>query len=254
MSDVAQSVKPQVPAEERLDLSEKGAVLDGKPQTLNKRLYMQLLVFDGCRDSAPVVEKLKSWNQPAVLYADFHRNDGLALLTMSENPDFFVQDLRKLLAEPPFDKLCRRDDMTMAGRSYSTGREQNLEDWMLAKPRRNALNSAWAWAIWYPLRRKPEFELLTPQEQGKILQEHAVLGMTYGRFGYAADIRLACHGMDPHDNEFVLGILGADLYPLSRLIQEMRKTQQTARFIQSLGPFFVGKVLWQFDGKANASR
>ena len=133
----------------------------------------------------------------------------------------------------------------MIGRTYSTGREADLEDWLLVKPKRNALNPEWPWAIWYPLRRKPEFELLPKSEQGKILGEHALIGRNYGQAGYAADIRLACYGLDKNDNEFVLGLLGSELYPLSRLVQDMRKTQQTAKYIQSLGPFFVGKVYWQ---------
>ncbi len=139
----------------------------------------------------------------------------------------------------------------MTGRTYSTGRETELEDWLLWKPRRNALNPEWTWAIWYPLRRKPEFELLSKQEQGKILMEHAMIGRNFAQAGYAADIRLACHGLDQNDNEFVLGLVGPELYPLSRLVQEMRKTQQTAKYIQSLGPFFVGKAIWQSPVKAS---
>ena len=63
--------------------------------------------------------------------------------------------------------------------------------------------------------------------------------------GYAADIRLACFGLDRLDNEFVIGLVGPELHALSRLIQDMRKTQQTGKYIESLGPFFVGKVHWQ---------
>ena len=133
----------------------------------------------------------------------------------------------------------------MLGRTYSTGREADLEDWLLEKPRRNALNPQWPWAIWYPLRRKPEFELLPKEEQGKILYEHAKIGIAFGQADYAHDIRLACHGLDKNDNEFVLGLIGRDLYPLSKVVQEMRRTQQTAKYMQSLGPFFVGKVFWQ---------
>ena len=133
----------------------------------------------------------------------------------------------------------------MFGRTYSSGREADLEDWLLRKPKRNALNPQLKWAVWYPLRRKPEFEALPKEEQGKMLYEHAKIGMSYGQAGFAHDIRLACHGLDPNDNEFVLGILSPDLYPLSRLVQDMRKTQQTSKYMQSLGPFFVGKVLWQ---------
>jgi chlorite dismutase len=72
--------------------------------------------------------------------------------------------------------------------------------------------------------------------------EHAKLGMGYGSAELAHDVRLACHGLDPRDNEFVLGVVAHDLAPISRLVQDMRKTQQTARYIQSMGPFFVGKV------------
>jgi chlorite dismutase len=43
----------------------------------------------------------------------------------------------------------------------------------------------------------------------------------------------------------VIGVLGKELYPLSALIQAMRKTKQTSQYLESLGPFFVGKVIWQ---------
>ena len=72
-----------------------------------------------------------------------------------------------------------------------------------------------------------------------------MMGRAYAEAGYANDIRLACFGLDQHDNEFMIGLVGAELYPLSRLVQDMRKTQQTAKYIDSLGPFFVGQVCWQ---------
>ena len=83
--------------------------------------------------------------------------------------------------------------------------------------------------------------------------EHAMIGQSYAQAGYAYDIRLACFGLDQNDNEFVIGLVGPELYPLSRLIQEMRHTQQTAKYIDSLGPFFVGKVCWQSPLKVPAS-
>ena len=181
------------------------------------------------------------------MYLDVNDPQGVGLLVLTENPETYVGKLRQLLNAEPFVSLTRRPEMTMLGRTYATGREANLEDWLLRKPRRNAFNRQFPWVMWYPLRRKPEFELLTKEEQGKILFEHAKIGMTYGAAGFAHDIRLACYGIDANDNEFVLGLISPDLYPLSRLVQDMRKTQQTARYIQSLGPFFVGKVLWQFS-------
>jgi len=235
--------RPETP--ERPDIQEKGASIDGIPQTSQRRLYVQLLVYGNCWDAKALIPSLQAHDMEGVLYLDVNDSRGVGLLLMSENPDYFVNQARSLLLQEPFISLTQKPEMTMIGRTYSTGREPNLEDWLLKKPRRTALNAAVPWAIWYPLRRKPEFSVLPRQEQGKILMEHAQLGKSYGMAGYALDIRLACHGLDRNDNEFVIGLVGSELFPLSRLIQEMRKTQQTSRYIQSLGPFFVGKVLWQ---------
>jgi len=228
-----------------LDLREKGAAIDGVPQTSEKRLFCQLQVFSGCQDVPGVIQDLKATGLTSVVYADLHTPNGIGVLVMTEDPRVLVGTWREVLSNARFRSLQRKPEFVMTGRTYAIGREKNLEDWLLKKPVRNALNPAWPWAIWYPLRRKSEFALLSGEEQGKILHEHAMIGMTYGQLGHAADIRLACHGLNPQDNEFVLGIIGPELHPLSRLIQDMRKTQQTAKYIQSLGPFFVGKVLWQ---------
>ena len=229
------------PESKKLDIQEKGA----NGQTGDKRLYLQLQVFTGAKDIQKLVKALESKGIESVLYADVNDPTGVGLLLMAENPDFFVNEARKFLLEEPFASLTRRPEMTMIGRTYSSGREQDLEDWLLKRSRRYALNKEWPWAVWYPLRRKPEFELLPREEQGKILMEHAVMGRAFGEAGLAFDIRLACYGLDQNDNEFVLGLLSSELYPLSRLVQEMRKSQQTAKYIQNLGPFFVGKAVWQ---------
>ena len=73
-----------------------------------------------------------------------------------------------------------------------------------------------------------------------ILAEHGTIGMSFGAGDYAHDIRLACHGLDKDDNDFVVGLIGKDLYPLSAIVQTMRKTQQTSLYLERLGPFFVG--------------
>ncbi len=230
---------------EVLNIHESGAPKNGVPQTSEKRLYVQLQVFTNCLNPDSLVKPLKASGFNHVLYLDLNDPQGIALLSMSENPGVFADEIRLILASEPFVALKHKPEMTMTGRTYSTGREADLEDWLLQKPRRNALNPEWPWAIWYPLRRKPEFEILPKDEQGKILYEHAKIGIAFGQADYAHDIRLACHGLDKNDNEFVLGLVGRDLYPLSKVVQEMRKTQQTAKYMESLGPFFVGKVLWQ---------
>jgi hypothetical protein len=225
----------------QIDVSERGA----NRRTSNRRLFMQLLAYTGCADSKPLVAALESSRAEAVLYADVSDPMGVAVLALAEDPTMFVTELRDLLAGPPFARLTARAELTMFGRTYSSGFEADLEDWLLHRPRRTVLNAAWPWGIWYPLRRLGGFARLAPEEQSAVLREHAVLGRAYGDADLAHDIRLACHGLDTHDNDFVIGLVGPDLHPLSHLVQAMRRTAQTSQYIQGLGPFFVGHVLWQ---------
>ena len=227
--------------ERQTDIQEHGA----NQQVLDRRLFMQLQVFGGCLDPGKLSSILKQGQVQAVLYQDMNDPRGVGLLTMHEDPAFFVTTLRDLVNTDPFRSLSQKLEFTMMGRSYSSGYEQDLEDWLLHKPRRTALNPSWPWAIWYPLRRTGTFAKLTPQEQGGILREHGTIGRAYGDADLAHDIRLACHGLDAHDNDFLIGLIGKDLHPLSHIVQTMRKTRQTSEFIQSLGPFFVGHALWQ---------
>src|SRR5438876_1188919 len=83
----------------------------------------------------------------------------------------------------------------MLGRTYASGFESDLDDWLLRRPRRAALNPAWPWAVWYPLRRTGSFARLTPQEQGTIIREHSVIGRAYGEADLVHDIRPPCHGL-----------------------------------------------------------
>jgi chlorite dismutase len=136
----------------------------------------------------------------------------------------------------------------MLGRTYALGYEPNLHETLFERPRRTVLNRDWPWAVWYPLRRSGQFARLPEQDQRKILAEHGTIGMAFGAADYAHDIRLACHGLDKHDNDFVVGLIGKELYPLSAVVQTMRKTQQTALYLERLGPFFVGKAVWQGAG------
>lgn len=226
-------------------IREHGAAKQGVPQVSDRRLYVQLQVFTKCGNPKALIHPLEKSGLDSVIYLDTNDPKGVGILCLSENPAVFTEHFRTLLNSEPFASLQLKPEMTMLGRTYSLGREQDLEDWLLRKPKRNALNPQNQWAVWYPLRRKPEFELLTKEEQGKILFEHAKIGISYGLENLAHDVRLACYGIDRNDNEFVLGLIGPELHPLSRVVQDMRKTQQTAKYMQSLGPFFVGKVLWQ---------
>ena len=260
------------------DILEHGAPVDGQPQTAETRLYMQLNVFtlssgESARgtsakagDIAPTARTMAGDIAPptstmagdiaamlmdsgldAAVYLDVNDPVGIGVLFLAEDPETFVSDVRDLLSERPFDGLDRRGTMTMLGRTYSMGYEPDLEESLIHRPRNTVLNPDWPWAIWYPLRRNGAFARLEHKEQRQILMEHAHIGRAYGRADYAHDIRLACYGLDEADNDFVIGLVGKELYPLTRVVQDMRKTQQTALYIDSLGPFFIGRKTWSSD-------
>jgi hypothetical protein len=224
-----------------VDVREKGA---GR-QVSDRRLFVQLLVWTGCPDGKPLVAALERSRIEGVLYHDLNDPAGVGLLALHESPAFFASGLREVLRGEAFAGLRPRLELTMLGRTYASGFEPDLEDWLLARPRRTVLDPACPWGIWYPLRRSGAFARLSPQEQGAILKEHGTLGRGYGDAGLAHDVRLACHGLDTHDNDFVIGLIGRDLHPLSHLVQAMRGTAQTSQYLASLGPFFVGHVFWQ---------
>lgn len=232
---------------EPIDIRETGAPIDGESQFGDRRLFFQLHVFEDCSDPELITKTLEQSRLNAVLYDDLNCPTGIGVLFAAENPEALMTASRALLLKTQeTSDFSYRPEMTMLGRTYSSGREPNLEEWLINKPLQNVLNPNFPWAIWYPLRRKSEFYRLERREQGRILGEHAMLGRSYAAGGHASDIRLACFGLDTNDNEFVIGLVGPELYPLSRLIQDMRRTEQTTKYIESLGPFFVGKVRKQF--------
>jgi chlorite dismutase len=206
---------------------------------------MQLLVFTGANNTEGLRDELSRAGFESVLYEDMNDPQGVALLTWSDDPDFFVCGLRSFLNRSAFSSLLFKPDFTMIGRTYSIGHEPNLEDWLLHRPRKTVTDAAWKWHVWYPLRRKGEFNSLPPEEQMTILREHGRIGHSFGEAGFAHDMRLACFGMDQNDNDFVIGLIGKELHPLSACVQAMRKTKQTSHYMESMGPFFVGRAVWQ---------
>ena len=230
---------------EQLDLREKGGVRAGEQQTSDRRLFMQLLAFGNAADTPKLTTALAASGMEGVLYEDANDPRGIALLTWSDSPDFFVTTVRPLLNQVPFSELVLKPEYTMMGRTYSIGHEPNLEEWLLDRSRKAVTDPEWRWAVWYPLRRKGEFNSLPPEEQTSILREHGKIGHGFGEAGYARDVRLACFGIDQRDNDFVIGLIGKDLFPLSACVQAMRKTRQTASFMQEMGPFFIGRAVWQ---------
>ena len=242
------------PGSPHIDTRERGAPKDGEPQYLQTRLFMQLLVFQvptGTSISAnqeALLAALREADVPAVVYADANDPRGVALLTFSEDPALFVDTVRPLFEAEPMRDWTLRPELTMIGRTYSSGYEQDLAFWLLDRPRQTVLNEDWNWAVWYPLRRTGAFEQLEPREKGGILREHATIGRAYGEQDLAHDVRLACHGLDTNDNEFLIGLIGAELHPLSHVVQSMRGTVQTSQYIQQMGPFFVGRAIGRNAG------
>lgn len=235
-----------------LDLREKGGVKDGVPQMSDRRLFMQLTAFTGCRDAHKLVNSLIGTGVDCVLYEELNDPTGVAVLAMAEDPTLLITKLRHDLNSGPFAELTVKPEFSMLGRTYSLGYEPKLEDWLLHRPRRVVSDASTPWAVWYPLRRTGAFSRLPKPEQQQILKEHGIIGRQFGDAGLATDIRLACHGLDKNDNDFVIGLLGKDLFPLSALVETMRPTVQTSQYLESLGPFFVGRAIWRTPVKEAA--
>jgi len=232
-TDAVDDMKP-------LELAEKG-----RGTSLDRRLFMKFTAFGGCADPHAAIAALAEDGVDGALYLDASDARGLGLLVMAEDPDYFVTTLRALLNREPFASFTHKPEYDMLGRTYSIGYEADLVDTLFTKPRSKILNPDLKWAVWYPLQRSKRFETLPPDHQRRIFAEHASLGKRYGAGGHANDVRLACHGLDKNDNDFIVGLLGPKLHPLSAVVQEMRKTEQTSQYLDSLGPFFVGKAAWQ---------
>jgi len=230
-----------------VDVTERAGHHTGNPQALETRLFVQLLVFD-CEagaDPSKVVDQLATTlakhGSSAVIYEDVNAPRSLGVLTWSEDPAHFVQAVRPAL-NALGALISLRPEFSMLGRTYATGYEPDLRYWLLERPVQTVCNEAWPWAVWYPLRRTGAFNKLEGREQAAILKEHGAIGRAYGEQDLAHDVRLACHGIDASDNEFVIGLIGKSLHPLSHVVQSMRKTRQTAEFMEKMGPFFVGHV------------
>jgi chlorite dismutase len=234
---------------EDVDIREKGRNATGETITSDRRLFMQFMAFGHATDVQALCQALSAATIQGALYEDINDPQGVGLLTFSETPDYFIADVRRFLNQPPFAQLTPKPEHTMLGRSYAIGYEPDLHEALIGRPMRRVLDPNLPWVIWYPLRRAGSFEQLSAQEQNAILMEHGGIGRAFGRANLGHDIRLACHGLDKQDNDFVVGLLGPELYPLSMIVQRMRKTKQTSLHLEHLGPFFIGKVAWQANGQ-----
>ena len=231
--------------EKGLDIREQGR-RDGAPIHLDRRLFMKFTTFGGCDSVHTAAVALESSGLQGALYKDVHDPHGIGVVALAEDPAYFATELREFYTTAaPFADMRHKAEFDMLGRTYAIGYEADLEHVLLERPRERILNPALPWAVWYPLQRDKAFYALSAERQRQILAEHGGIGRRFGEAGLAADVRFACHGLDPVDNDFVIGLLGAQLHPLSILVQTMRSTEQTSQYLSRLGPFFVGHAAWQ---------
>ncbi len=244
-NDVGESGSGSDQAKSGIDISEKGRDQEGRQITLDRRLFMHLFVFRQCRDLFSVKGLVEELQPPCVIYQDANDPHGIGILFWYEQSNILVDTVHPLLRATELSSLEPRPEFTMLGRTYAIGYENDLEEVLITRPILRASDPTLDWAIWYPLRRSGRYEQESREEQRKMLMEHGGIGHAYGKAGLATDIRLAAHGLNEQDMDFVVGLLGADLFPLSALVQHMRHTRQTSEFIERMGPFFVGRVIWR---------
>ena len=226
----------------------RAAIKNGQPQRSDDRLFMQLLAFGGCTDAQPLAQRSPQSGVSGVLYEDVNDPRGVALLTFSAGSGG-VRRSRAAAAERSrrFATLVQKPEYTMLGRTYAIGYEPDLEECCSTGPAGRCSTRPGSGPSGTRCGGAAGSRSFRLRSSASILAEHGAIGMSFGAGDYAHDIRLACHGLDKDDNDFVVGLIGKELFPLSAVVQTMRKTQQTSLYLESLGPFFVGRAVWQAE-------
>ncbi|MCH2175796.1 MAG: chlorite dismutase family protein [Lentisphaeria bacterium] len=240
MADKRYSDNIEVP-----DIRDRGMGPDRQPIFSDRRIFMQLQAFRDCEiQEENLIAHLKEYKIQGALLRNIADPSGYFLITYTEDPTYFIETVGPCLRELEQDGVELEPELSMLGRSYSIGYEQDLDETLIDRPVGRLLNPDLDWHVWYPVRRKGSFEDLELAEQRKILGEHGTIGRSYGAGGLAQDIRLDCHGLDTNDHDFLIALLSDKLHPLSALVHRMRKTVQTKNYIAHMGPFLVGKKIW----------
>src|SRR5438045_4571850 len=87
------------------DPSEKGGLKAGVPQRSDERLFIQLLAFGGCTDSAAAAHHLQQGGIDGALYEDVNDPRGIAVVTLTSAPEEFVTRVRPLMTTVTFTLL-----------------------------------------------------------------------------------------------------------------------------------------------------
>ena len=217
------------------DVRERGA----NGQTSDRRLFMQLQVLTGVAEAKPLVAALEASGVPGVALRRRERSAGrgrprASPRTRRSSP----ASSGALLGREPFAGLTPRPELTMLGRTYASGFEPDLEDWLLAPAAPHRAESRVA--VGHLVSAAPDGRLRAPgrpRSRRASCASTATIGRGYGDADLAHDVRLACHGLDTHDNDFVIGLVGRELHPLSHLSRPCagrrrpRPTSQIARAV-----------------------
>ena len=198
--DAKTARQPELPS---INVAERGRGADGKPISLNRRLFMQFMAFGNCQNIDELKSALEKSNPQAVLYKDANDPLGIGLLVFSESPDFILQTVQSLCSRE-FSQMEIKPEYTMLGRTYSIGYESDLEEVLLTRPVKRVCDPELPWTVWYPVRRSGMFERESNEEQRKMLMEHGGIGHAFGKAGLATDIRLAAQGLNKEDNDLSL--------------------------------------------------
>ena len=127
--------RPEGSEHDGVDVAEHGRSAEGETTSLDRRLFMQLHAYGGSRDTAPLSSALEAARRlEGVLYEDANDPTGVALLTVSESPEAFVSEYRSFLQSSPFAELEPKPELTMLGRTYAIGYEQDLEETLVERP------------------------------------------------------------------------------------------------------------------------
>src|ERR671920_674692 len=87
------------------DLAERGGMKNGQPQRSDERLFMQLLAYGGCRDAGVLGRALADAGVEGAVYEDANDPQGVAVVSISKDPNFFVDTLRPILNGPACSTL-----------------------------------------------------------------------------------------------------------------------------------------------------
>src|SRR6516164_6544652 len=94
------------------DLSETGARRNGRPQRSDERLFMQFMAFGHCHDVQSLARALEPTAISGVLYEDVNDPHGVGLLSLTQDPNEFLDKLRRILNLEPFASLQQKPEFT----------------------------------------------------------------------------------------------------------------------------------------------